>query len=103
MPVPAAIITEVMALNTALTAAGDLDNADQATLAALTNSAISLTNDTDAALAGAAGALDTGISDIMAPAIVNDFLSLVDAGGTQLAMADLRGVAGRMATNLTNG
>lgn len=103
MPFPINISTEVAALNTAITAALPLEAAPQRTIAALTTQADTLANDVDTALAAAAGALDMFMEPAMAPAMVISFLSVTDDATTQVSLCDLSGVAGRVASNLTNG
>jgi hypothetical protein len=103
MSVTPAIAAEVAALNTTIAAAQPLAGASQLTVTTLALQAAQLVVDTQSALLVNAGALDTGISDVMAPAIVADFQAIVTSAGTQLSLADLRGLAGRVASNLTNG
>lgn len=103
MPFPASISLEVAALNTAIIAAGPLEAAPQRTIAALTTQADTLVNDVDAALADTAGTLDMFMAPTMAPAMVLAFLAVTDSATTQVSLADLSGIAGRVADNLTNG
>ena len=103
MSVTPAIAAEVAALNTAIAAAQPLAAASQLTVTALALQASTLVNDTQTAIIANAGSLDTGIADTMAPAIVADFQAMVTSSATQLSLADLLGLAGRVASNLTNG
>ena len=103
MSVPSGIVAEVAYLNTAIAAAQPIAQASRLTITTLALQATQLVNDTSAALDASAGALDTGIADTMAPSIVSDFQAIVDSSATQLSLADLRGLAGRVASNLTNG
>lgn len=103
MPFPADIQAEVLALNTAITAAMPLESAPQRTMAALATQADMLVTDVDTALTIAAGDLDTYGAPTMPPAMVLAFLNAVDEATTQVSLADLAGVAGRVASNLTNG
>jgi hypothetical protein len=102
MPFPANIATEVAALNTAINAALPLESALPGTIAVLANQADTLVNDIDTALAEAAGTLDTFTAPVMAPAIVLAFQAVVGSGFEQLALCDLAGPVGRVATNLAN-
>jgi hypothetical protein len=103
MPFPAAITIEVGALNTAIAAAMPLEAASRSTITALSTQADTLVNDIDAALLVAADGLNVFAAPVMAPAMVLAFLVIVDDANTQLALADLASVAGRVASNLTNG
>ncbi len=103
MGVPSSIAAEVAYLNTAIAAAQPLAQASQLTITTLALQATQLVDDTDAALLASAGALDSGIADTMAPAIVADFQAIVTSAATQLSLSDLAGLAGRVASNLTNG
>jgi hypothetical protein len=102
MPFPVAITNEVAALNTAINAALPLEAALPGTISVLANQADTLVNDIDTALLAAAGTLDSFTPPVMVPAIVIAFEALVDSADTQLALGDLAGFAGRVATNLTN-
>jgi hypothetical protein len=102
MPFPANITTEVTALNNAINAALPLESALPGTIAVLANQADTLVNDIDNAIVAAVGTLDTFTAPVMAPAIVLAFQAVVGSGFEQLALVDLAGVAGRVATNLTN-
>ena len=102
MPFPASISSEVFALNAAIAATGPLEQAPQRFIAALSTQADTLVNDIDTALAAAAGTLDMFTAPVMAPAMVLAFLAVVDDATTQVSLADLAGVAGRVANNLTN-
>ena len=102
MAVPSSIATEVSALNTAFVATGPIEAASQGAVTALANQAIQLVNDIDTALIGVQPLLDMFTPPVMAPALVLDFLSAVDQATMQLSLADLAGVAGRIASNLAN-
>jgi hypothetical protein len=102
MPFPANIASEVAALNTSINAALPLESAPPGTIAVLANQADTLVNDIDTAITAAVGTLDTFTAPVMAPAIVLAFEAVVGSGFEQLALVDLAGVAGRVATNLTN-
>ena len=102
MPFPENITAEVAALNTTINAALPLESALPGTITALANQADTAVNDIDIALLAAAGTLDTFTAPVMAPAIVIAFQALVDSGSVQLALCDLAGPVGRVATNLTN-
>jgi hypothetical protein len=63
--------------------------------------AASLVSDVDAALAGAAGALDAFAAPSDPVAIASGLSGLLTASQNQTDLADLRGLAGRVASNLS--
>lgn len=103
MPFPAAIQAELSALNAAYTAASPLSAASDSTVYALAVQAVQFVDDVDAALDASAGDLDAFPNVVMPMDIAAGVLALVDASGTQTALSDLSGFAGRIASNLTNG
>lgn len=103
MPFPAAIQTELTALNTAYIAASPLENAPSSAVYALAVQAVQFVDDTDAALAAAVGDLDAFPTVVMPMDIAACVEELLDAAQTQTALSDLAGFAGRIASNLTNG
>lgn len=103
MPFPLTIAMEVVALNNQITAAQPLESAPSGIRTLLATQATTLASDIEGALADAAGDLDTFSAPMMAPAMVLSFLEVADAASTQVSLADLAGVVGRVASNLTNG
>ena len=102
MAVPSGIAAEVSYLSAAIATAQPLAQASQTTITTLVLQATQLVDDTDAALLASAGALDSGIADVMPGAIIADFQAIVASAGAQLSLSDLRGLAGRVASNLTS-
>lgn len=100
MTVPAAITSELAALQAQVAAAAPLTSASAATVLALQLNAAQLVTDVDAALAGAAGQLDTWIAPADPDQIVAGVTALVDSVEDQSSLADTRGLVGRVAANL---
>lgn len=100
MTIPASLQAEVIALNTAFLAADPLSQSPRAAITALQINAAQLVADIDTALTGASGALDTFSAPTDAPSIASGFSALLTASQNQSDLADLRGLAGRVASNL---
>ena len=102
MAVPANIAAEVAALNATFVAIGSIEAASQGTVTSLANSAAQLVNNVETALTGVQPLLDTFMPPVMPPALVLQILAAETAAEAQLSLADLRGVSGRIASNLAN-
>lgn len=102
MPVPATIAAQVSALNSALTAARNLNAASFETLNALAWRAGTVASDVEASIDGQAGALDTFTAPLMPADIVSGVLGLLDASTTQATLGDLEGFVARIEINLEN-
>src|SRR6185437_906501 len=100
MTVPASMAAEVSALNAAFVAIGSIETATQGSVTALANQAAQLVNDVEADLTGVQPLLDTFMPPLMAPALTQQLLDAQTDAQTQLSLADLRGVSGRIASNL---
>ena len=100
MPIPANIIADLQDLSAEYAAAAPLTIAASTTIQALAIEAASVVSDLDAAIPAAAGALDGFAPTGKAPAIATAVLGLLDASTTQSSLTDIRGIVGRMASNL---
>ena len=100
MAIGTALQAEIAALNVAFAAATPIEQAPRAAVTALQINAAQLVSDVDAALAGAAGALDTFTAPAMAADMATGLTGLYTASQNQTDLADLRGLAGRVASNL---
>ena len=100
MAIPSALQAEIAALTAAFSAASPLPQAPRASITALQINAAQLVSDVDAALAGAAGALDTFSAPPLPDAMAAGLTALCAASQNQTDLADLRGLAGRVASNL---
>ena len=103
MAVPPTIATQLAALNSAIGAAGNLDAAPFTTLNALAVQAGALASAVEAAIPGAAGALDTWTPPLMPADITSGILGLLSVAQTQSSLADLEGFVARIEINLENG
>ena len=102
MAVPAAISSQLTALNASIVAAGNLDAASLATLNALAVQSARLVQTILPAIPLAAGALDTFAAPLMPADITTGVLGLLTAAQTQLSLADLEGYVARIEINLEN-
>lgn len=102
MTVSAQITAEVAALNSAFLAIGTIETASTGSVTALANQAEQLVNDVETDLVGVQPLLDTFMPPVMPPALVQQVLDAETVAETQLSLADLRGVSGRIASNLAN-
>ena len=100
MAIPATIQAEIAAITAAFQAATPLKQAPRAAVTALQINAAQIVADVDSALAGAAGALDTFAAPLMPADIAAGVNALLTASQNQTDLADLRGLAGRVASNL---
>lgn len=103
MAVPASIANEITVLGLAIDDATPLASASVGVLTALATTADEVADAVQDALVAATGALDMWSAPYMAPAIALGVLGVLNDSLTQLSLADLRGVTGRIASNLTNG
>lgn len=98
--IPASITGAISALATSITAAAPLAAAPRTVLGAIQTEAGSLVASVDAAVLGAAGALD-GPDPLGMPAvIVSELTALAVAAVDQSDLSTIRGYVGRVATNL---
>jgi|SRR6516165_10242197 hypothetical protein len=100
MSIPANITAELANLQAQVTAAGPLAAASAPTLTAMQLNAAALVSDINAALAGAAGALDTWMAPTDPAAIVTGILALETNADDQASLANMAGYAGRALKNL---
>ena len=91
---------EIAALNVAFAAASPIEQAPRASVTALQINAAQLVSDIDSALASAAGALDTFTTPLLAADMATGLLGLYMASQNQTDLADVRGLAGRVVSNL---
>lgn len=102
MPVPAAIASQVTALDDAITAAGDLGSASYDTLNALAYQAGQTASAVELAIPANAGALDSWTPPLMPGDITTGVLGLLSAAQTQSSLTDLKGYVARIEINLEN-
>lgn len=100
MTIPASILGDLEALNTAYVAAAPLANATPQTIQLLALQADAVVADLDAAVGPAAGGLDAFVAPVMPAPLANAVLAVLDESTTQCALTDIRGVIGRLASNL---
>jgi hypothetical protein len=100
MAIPSALQAQIAALNVAFTAASPVEQSPRAAITALQINAATLVPAVDSALAGAAGALDTFTAPALATDMATGLVGLLTASQNQTDLADLRGLAGRVASNL---
>lgn len=100
MTIPASIQAEIAAITTAFQAASPLKQAPRAAVRALQINAAQIVADVDISLAASAGALDAFSAPVMPDAIAAGVSALLTASQNQTDLADLRGLAGRVASNL---
>ena len=100
MPISADLQAKVAALNTAFLAASPVEQSPRAAVTALQINAAHLVSDVDSALAGAAGGLDAFAAPSDPVAIATGLSGLLTASQNQTDLADLRGLIGRVASNL---
>ena len=100
MAIPASIQAQIAALSTAFNAATPLAGAPRASVKALQVNAGALVAAVDSALLSAAGALDTFAPASDVSATVDELAALLVAAQNQSDLAALRGVVGRIASNL---
>ncbi|WP_024516857.1 hypothetical protein [Bradyrhizobium sp. Tv2a-2] len=99
MSIPANITAELAYLQGQVAAASPLANAPFATIKAMQLNAGNLVNDVQAALT-APSVLDTFAAPLDAPSIVAGFQDVVTAAEDQSKLSLMRGVVGRVASNL---
>ena len=95
-----ALQAQIAAMQAAFAAASPIEQAPRAAVTALQINAAQLVSGVDAALAGAAGALDTFAAPVLAADMATGLTGLLTASQNQTDLADLRGLAGRVASNL---
>lgn len=101
MTIPAAVATQLTALQAAFTAASPIDTtATRPQILGLQFRAVQLVNSLDAAIPAAAGALDTFTAPAMPQDMAAGVLGLLAATQAQVVLADMRGVIGRALSNL---
>lgn len=100
MSLPTNIAREIAYLQTQVTAAAPLTSAPRATLLAMQLNADQLVADTEAALETSSGALDNWTPPIDPQAIIAGVLALETSAFGQTALANCRGLVGRIASNL---
>jgi hypothetical protein len=100
MAIGAALQSEIAALNAAFSAASPIPQAPRASITALQINAATFVSQVDSALAGAAGALDTFAAPTAPEAMAAGVVGLLTASQNQTDLANLRGLAGRVASNL---
>lgn len=100
MPVPAAIIAQVSALDSAIAAAGDINAASFDVVNSLAFRAGQLAQAIEDATPAAAGALDTFSAPLMPQDIIAGVLGVSDSADTQTALMDLEGFVARIEINL---
>lgn len=98
--IPANITTELATLQAQVTAAAPLTSASHATITALKLNAGQLVADVQSALVAPDNLLDTWAAPIDAPSIVVGFAGVLSAGQDQSNLSLMRGVTGRVASNL---
>ena len=100
MAIPTVLQAEIIALNTAFLAASPLEQAPRAAITALQINAAQLVTDINTALAGASGALDTFSASTDPAVTAVGFAGLLTASQNQSDLSDLRGLIGRVASNM---
>jgi hypothetical protein len=100
MSIPANITTELASLQAEVAAASPLANASRATKVALQLNAAQLVEDVQSALVAPNNLLDTWAAPTDPIAIVTGIDQIVTASEDQSALALMRGVVGRAASNL---
>ena len=100
MSIPANITAELASLQAQVTAASPLRSASFATVKALQLNAANLVADVQAALIAPDNTLDTYVATADPVAIISGVLGLLDAALDQSNLALMRGVTGRVASNL---
>lgn len=100
MSIPANITTELRSLQAQVIAAAPLANASTATITALQLNAGNLVADIQAALVAPGNLLDVWVSPIDPISIVGGVLSVLSASQDQNKLSLMRGVIGRVASNL---
>ena len=102
MTVPVSITAQVTALNSAITATGNLNTASFDALNALAWKAGRIASTIDWSIDKSAGALDTFSAPLMPQDIINGVLALSDASDTQTALSELESYVARIEINLEN-
>jgi hypothetical protein len=100
MTVPANITAELTSLQAQVSAASPLTSASRATVTALQLNATQLVGDVQAALVAPNNTLDTWVIPVDPVAIINGIEGLVTASQDQSNLALMRGLTGRVASNL---
>jgi len=111
MSIPANITTELTSLQAQVKAATPLNNANFATIKAMQLNAVNLVSDIQFALTTTklipnivlttdSVLLDTWVAPVDAISMVTGFNAVVVAGDNQNALSLMRGVVGRVASNL---
>ena len=99
MSIPAKITTELQSLQAQVAAASPLTNANFATVKAMQLNAGQLVADVQAALVTSTP-LDNWVAPGDAQSIIAGFVAVVGAGTDQKTLSLMRGVVGRVASNL---
>lgn len=100
MSIPANITTELASLQTQVAAAKPLNAAPRATVQAIKLNAAQLVSDVQTELVAPNNLLDTWAAPVDPAAIVAGVLQVAEAGNDQNALALMRGVVGRAASNI---
>lgn len=100
MSIPSAIFDEIDSLQAQITAASPLDAAPRANVQAIKLNAAQLVADVQSALVAPGNVLDTWSAPIDPADITYGVLNLVQAGNDQANLALMRGLVGRVASNV---
>lgn len=100
MTISAGITSELMSLQAQVAAAEPLANATRAAVVALQLNAGQLVSDVQAALTAPSNTLDTWIAPSDPSSIVSGFLNVASVAQDQDKLSLMRGLVGRVASNL---
>lgn len=99
MTIPASIFTALTSLQTQVQQAQPLNNATRPTITAMQLNAANLIVSVQAQLV-LSSLLDTFTAAVDAPTIISGVLSVLGAANDQSELATMRGIVGRVSTNL---